>query len=131
MQLAEAFTLLGGECQLPTDVKQECFVELNVGDSSIELAELEALLLGHPAIADVAVIPVPDPDAGEIPKAFVVARAPLTADEVMAFVAARVSSYKKVRQVEFVDTIPKSPSGKILRRLLVEQERRRALPSSL
>jgi acyl-CoA synthetase (AMP-forming)/AMP-acid ligase II len=89
-------------------------------------AELEALLLGNPAVADVAVIPVPDPDAGEIPKAFVVLRAPLTADEVMAFVAERVSSYKKVRQVEFVDAIPKSPSGKILRRLLVEQERQRA-----
>jgi acyl-CoA synthetase (AMP-forming)/AMP-acid ligase II len=89
-------------------------------------AELEALLLGHAAIADVAVIPVPDPDTGEIPKAFVVLRAPLTAAEVMAFVAERVSSYKKVRQVEFVDAIPKSPSGKILRRLLVEQERRRA-----
>jgi acyl-CoA synthetase (AMP-forming)/AMP-acid ligase II len=92
-------------------------------------AELEALLLGHPAVADVAVIPVPDADAGEIPKAFVVVRAPLTADEVMAFVAERVSSYKKVRQVEFVDAIPKSPSGKILRRLLVEQERQRALAS--
>jgi acyl-CoA synthetase (AMP-forming)/AMP-acid ligase II len=92
-------------------------------------AELEALLLGNPAVADVAVIPVPDPDAGEIPKAFVVLRAPLTADEVMAFVAERVSSYKKVRQVEFVDAIPKSPSGKILRRLLVEQERQRALTS--
>ena len=92
-------------------------------------AELEALLLGHPAVADVAVIPVPDPDAGEIPKAFVVIRSPLTAEEVMAFVAERVSSYKKVRRVEFVDAIPKSPSGKILRRLLVEQERQRALAS--
>ena len=89
-------------------------------------AELEALLLGHPSIADVAVIPVPDSEAGEIPKAFVVCRAPITADEVMAFVAERVSPYKKVRQVEFVEAIPKSPSGKILRRLLVEQERTRA-----
>jgi acyl-CoA synthetase (AMP-forming)/AMP-acid ligase II len=89
-------------------------------------AELEALLLGHPAIADAAVIPVADADAGEIPKAFIVSRAPITADEVMHFVAERVSPYKKVRQVEFVDAIPKSPSGKILRRLLVDRERAKA-----
>jgi acyl-CoA synthetase (AMP-forming)/AMP-acid ligase II len=86
-------------------------------------AELEAVLLSNPLIADVAVIPVADADAGEVPKAFVVTRGDLTADQVMAYVAERVSPYKKVRQVEFVDAIPKSPSGKILRRLLVDRER--------
>ena len=88
-------------------------------------AELEALLLGHDAVADAAVIPVPDEEAGEIPKAYVV-RKPghdLTADDVMAFTAERVAPYKKVRQVAFVDEIPKSASGKILRRVLVEQDR--------
>ncbi len=94
-------------------------------------AELEAILLSHVDIADAAVIPVPDDEAGEVPKAFIVARVPMTAEAVMAFVAERVSPYKKVRRVEFVDAIPKSPSGKILRRLLVEQERARATPSAL
>jgi acyl-CoA synthetase (AMP-forming)/AMP-acid ligase II len=86
-------------------------------------AELEAVLLANPLIADVAVIPAPDVDAGEIPKAFVVKRGEIDAEQVMAWVAERVSPYKKVRQVEFVDTIPKSPSGKILRRLLRDRER--------
>jgi acyl-CoA synthetase (AMP-forming)/AMP-acid ligase II len=86
-------------------------------------AELESLLLSHPSIADAAVIPCDDEAAGEIPKAFIVTRAPLTAAEVMAFVAERVAPYKKVRAVEFVDDIPKSPSGKILRRVLVSRER--------
>jgi acyl-CoA synthetase (AMP-forming)/AMP-acid ligase II len=89
-------------------------------------AELEALLLTHPAVEDVAVVPKPDAEAGEIPKAFVVVRpeAALAAEELMAFVAERVAHYKRVREVEFVGEIPKSPSGKILRRVLVERERR-------
>ena len=86
-------------------------------------AELEALLLMHPGIADVAVVPKADEEAGEIPKAFVVLREDLSPEAIMDFVAERVAPYKKVRAVEFVDRIPKSPSGKILRRVLLEYER--------
>jgi acyl-CoA synthetase (AMP-forming)/AMP-acid ligase II len=88
-------------------------------------AELEALLLTHPSIADAAVVPSPDEEAGEVPKAFVVVREGhgLTEAEVLGFVAAHVAPHKKVRRVEFVPQVPKSPSGKILRRLLVERER--------
>jgi acyl-CoA synthetase (AMP-forming)/AMP-acid ligase II len=86
-------------------------------------AELEAVLLAHPAVADVAVVPSPDEEAGEVPKAFVVARTPLEPEEVMAFVAERVAPYKRLRRVEFVDEIPKSLSGKILRRVLIERDR--------
>lgn len=81
-------------------------------------AELEALLLSHPKVMDAAVIGVLDEDKQEIPKAFVVAApdSDLTADEVMAFVAENVAPHKKVRRVEFIEAIPKSTSGKILRK---------------
>lgn len=70
-------------------------------------------------------IPAPDPTAGEIPKAFVVRSGEVTEGELLSWVSERVPSFKKVRRVEFVDEIPRSASGKILRRVLVERERDR------
>ena len=87
-------------------------------------AVLEALLLRHPKVADSAVIGVKDDDGQEIPKAFVVIQAgeELTEDEVIAFVAEQVAPHEKVRRVEFIDVIPKSTAGKILRKDLRARE---------
>lgn len=86
-------------------------------------AELEALLLTNPGIADAAVIGTPDADGQEVPMAFVVRQPGADGDRldeaaVMDFVAAKVAPFKKVRRVEFIDAVPKSSSGKILRRVL-------------
>lgn len=86
-------------------------------------AELEAVLLSHPAVADAGVIPSSDEESGEVPKAFVVLKEDVTPDEIMSFVAERVAPHKRIRKVEFVSEIPKSPAGKILRRILVQRER--------
>jgi acyl-CoA synthetase (AMP-forming)/AMP-acid ligase II len=85
-------------------------------------AELEGVLLTHPAVGDAAVVRSPDEMAGEVPKAFIVLRGSASADELVGWLAERVAPYKRVRRIEFVDQIPKSASGKILRRLLAEQE---------
>jgi acyl-coenzyme A synthetase/AMP-(fatty) acid ligase len=85
-------------------------------------AELEAVLLTHPHIKDAAVIRSPDEEAGEVPKAFVVSDGSVSAQDVMDFVAERVAPHKKIRRVEFVDEVPKSASGKILRRVLIDRE---------
>jgi acyl-CoA synthetase (AMP-forming)/AMP-acid ligase II len=86
-------------------------------------AELEALLLTHPAVADCAVIPYPDDEAGEVPKGILVLREPIEPEAILEFVAERVAPHKRIRYLEFVEKIPKSPSGKILRRVLVEMEK--------
>nr|WOX58871.1 4-coumarate-CoA ligase 2 [Phyla nodiflora] len=83
-------------------------------------AELEQLLLSHPDIVDAAVIPYPDEEAGQVPLAFVVRQPESSLDEgrVIEFIAKQVAPYKKVRRVVFVTSIPKSASGKILRKEL-------------
>ena len=95
-------------------------------------AELEAHLLTHPAVNDAAVIPVPDDAAGELPKAFVVKSASVGLEEndrmlirnIQKHVEQHKAKHKWLRGgVEFIDVIPKSPSGKILRRMLRDKER--------
>ncbi|KAI3504508.1 hypothetical protein L1887_26034 [Cichorium endivia] len=81
-------------------------------------AELEALLLTHPDISDAAVVPMIDEVAGEVPVAFVVKSngSTVTEDEIKQFISKQVVFYKRINRVFFADTIPKSPSGKILRK---------------
>ncbi|KAF3430959.1 hypothetical protein FNV43_RR25689 [Rhamnella rubrinervis] len=83
-------------------------------------AELEALLLTHPNISDAAVVPMKDEAAGEVPVAFVVRsnNSEITEDEVKQFVSKQVVFYKRINRVFFIEAIPKSPSGKILRKEL-------------
>ena len=81
-------------------------------------AELEALLVTHPAITDAAVIGVPDDEAGEVPMAFIIAQTPPSLAEIQAHLDGEVAHYKQIRRLEVVDAIPKSASGKILRRVL-------------
>ena len=93
-------------------------------------AELEALLVTHPAVLDVAVVRIADEEAGEVPKAFVVLKPDAAsratgAGALMSWVAQRVAPHKKIRQLEFIDQIPKSASGKILRRVLMDRGRPR------
>jgi long-chain acyl-CoA synthetase len=88
-------------------------------------AEVEAVLLEHPAVRECGVVGRPDADAGEIPVAFIALREGFTTcrkmeDELCAFVADRLTHYKQPREVRFVEVVPKTASGKILRRELRE-----------
>ena len=86
-------------------------------------AELEAVLTSHPAIADACVVGVPDEAAGERPKAWVVTCAPVDEAELHAYVEERVAPYKKLVAIEPTDELPRTMTGKLLRRVLLERER--------
>lgn len=90
-------------------------------------AELESLLMEHPAVMDSAVIGVPDDEAGELPKGFVVIRQghDVTPEDILNFANGKLAGYKKIHLIEFIDVIPKVASGKILRRELKDREKAR------
>ena len=92
------------------------------GGENIYPAEVENAVFGHPAVADVAVIGVPDEKWGEAVKAVVVRKpgAEVSADDLMAYARTRIAGYKCPKSVDFVDALPRNPSGKILRRELRE-----------
>jgi len=97
---------------------------IKVDGRQVAPAELEAVLFTHAAVADAAVVGSPNEKHGEVPKAFVVLKGEATAEEIMEYVAGRVARYKRVRLLEFISEIPKSPAGKTLRRMLRDKERR-------
>ena len=91
---------------------------IKVSGYQVPPAELEALLVSHPAVADAAVIGRPDERRGEVPVAVVVRAAPVGEDELIAWAAERSAPYKRLHAVGFADAIPRTPSGKVLRRVL-------------
>jgi len=97
---------------------------IKVDGRQVAPAELEAILLSHASVADAAVVPSPDEEKGEVPKAFIVLKGDATPEEIIEFVAERVARYKRIRLVEFISEIPKNAAGKILHRVLKERERR-------
>jgi acyl-CoA synthetase (AMP-forming)/AMP-acid ligase II len=98
---------------------------IKVSAYQVAPAELEALLVAHPRVADAAVLGRPDERHGEVPVAVVVPRGDASeadVEEIMAWVAGRVAPHKRLRAVRFVEAIPRTPSGKLLRRLLAERQ---------
>ncbi len=98
---------------------------INYKGYTIAPAEVEGILCKHPAVKECAVVGKPDPLAGEVPKAYVVLRTGriVSEDELIKFCAERISVYKRIREVRFVEEIPKTPVGKVLRRILRDRER--------
>ena len=96
---------------------------IKVSGYSVFPEEVETILIKHPAIAQAAVLAEPDPDKGEVVKAFIVTKpgAQLTADELVAWCRDNMATYKVPRHVRFIDALPSTGAGKVLRRLLKDQ----------
>lgn len=102
------------------DRKKDMFIS---GGENVYPAEIEAVLTTHPQIREAAVVGVSDPKWGEVGKAFVVLESPgLTPEAIVTFCRARLAGYKVPKYVEIVDALPKSPVGKVLKRLLKNHE---------
>jgi HIP---CoA ligase len=86
-----------------------------VGGFNVYPAEIEGFLMEHPAVAQAAVIGVPDERMGQVGKAFVVAAGPVTADELIAWSKARMAGFKVPRYVEFLDALPLNATGKVMK----------------
>jgi acyl-CoA synthetase (AMP-forming)/AMP-acid ligase II len=99
---------------------------LKVDGIQVPPAELELLLLEHPAVRDAAVVGRPHPQAGEVPVAYVVLAGPATPDELISFVAPRVAAHRRLHDVRIIDQLPRLPSGKPFRRALRDRERHAA-----
>jgi len=95
---------------------------IKVSGYSVFPEEVESILVRHPAIAQAGVIGMPDPEKGEIPKAFVVLKAgvagTVTESEIVQWARANMAVYKAPREVVFCESLPATGSGKMLRRLL-------------
>lgn len=101
---------------------------IKVRGQQVAPAELEDTLLSHPLVEDCAVLGIPDDYSGEVPKGYVVLKEGVKATkevglELLRFVEGNKTRYKRVREVEFVASVPKSPTGKLLRRVLKSREK--------
>ena len=115
---------------LIVDRKKDIIVS---GGENISSLEVEKALVAHPGVYEVAVIPVPDPKWGEIPKALIVLKpgAQATTEELIEFCRSRISHYKAPRSVEFVQSLPKTGTGKILKKDLRKQHAQSAKQAGL
>ncbi len=97
---------------------------IKVSGYSVFPEEVETLLVKHPGVAQAAVVAVPDPDKGEVVKAFIVRKpgSDVSADELIAWARRNMATYKAPRHVRFIDAMPTTGSGKVLRRLLPQEQ---------
>jgi acyl-CoA synthetase (AMP-forming)/AMP-acid ligase II len=115
---------IGGDGQLVVEDRLKELIK--VDGVQVAPAELELLLGQHPAVRDAAVVGRPDPEAGEVPGAYVVLAGPAPPQELITFVAPNLAHHKQLRDVRIIDRLPRMPSGKLQRHLLRDRERQAA-----